>query len=44
MTTAYLYAGQGAQKAGMGKDLYENSADFRRAFDSADPGFDLHTV
>lgn len=44
MTTAYLYAGQGAQKAGMGKDLYENSADFRRAFDSADPGFDLHQV
>lgn len=44
MTTAYLYAGQGAQRAGMGKDLYESSAVFRRAFDSADLSFDLHRV
>lgn len=44
MTTAYLYAGQGAQRAGMGKDLYESSAVFRRAFDSADLSFDLCRV
>ena len=44
MTTAYLYAGQGAQKAGMGKDLYENFEAFRKAFDSADLSFDLHRV
>lgn len=44
MTTAYLYAGQGAQKAGMGKDLYENYEAFRKAFDSADLPFDLHRV
>ncbi len=44
MTTCYLYAGQGAQKAGMGRDLYENSETFRRVFDCADPGFDLHEV
>lgn len=41
MITAYLYAGQGAQKAGMGKDLYENSEVFRRTFDSAQLDFDL---
>lgn len=44
MTTAWLYAGQGAQKAGMGKDLYENSETFRKIFDSADLDFDLKEV
>lgn len=45
MATAYLYVGQGAQKAGMGKDLYEHEEAFRRAFDSADNvDFDLHRV
>lgn len=44
MTTCYLYAGQGAQKAGMGKDLYDNYEVFRRVFDCTDPGFDLHEV
>ncbi len=32
---AYLFPGQGAQKAGMGKDFYENSEASRRIFDKA---------
>ena len=32
---AYLFPGQGAQKAGMGKDFYENSEASRRVFDQA---------
>ncbi len=27
---AFIYPGQGAQKAGMGADFYENSADCQR--------------
>ncbi|MEE8836922.1 MAG: ACP S-malonyltransferase [Eubacteriales bacterium] len=41
MTSAYLFAGQGAQKAGMGKDLYEHSEIFRKVFDDAALDFDL---
>ena len=41
MKIAFLYAGQGSQKAGMGKDLYENYAAFRAAFDAAELDFDL---
>ena len=44
MKLAILYAGQGSQHPGMGKDLYENYPAFRAAFDSAQPGFDLHRV
>lgn len=33
MKTALLFAGQGSQRAGMGKDFYENYAEFRRIFD-----------
>lgn len=32
---AYIFPGQGAQKAGMGKDFYENSAASRAVFDRA---------
>ncbi len=32
---AFLYPGQGAQKAGMGKDFYERDEDARRLYDSA---------
>ncbi|MBR2185783.1 MAG: ACP S-malonyltransferase [Lachnospiraceae bacterium] len=44
MKTAFLYAGQGSQKAGMGKDLYERYASFREAFDAAELSFDLKKV
>ncbi|MDX2188069.1 MAG: ACP S-malonyltransferase [Opitutaceae bacterium] len=36
MPFALLFAGQGAQKVGMGKSLYENSAAARRLYDEAD--------
>jgi len=32
---AFMYAGQGAQKPGMGADLYETSETFKRAIDEA---------
>lgn len=36
MAIAVVFAGQGAQYSGMGKDLYENSAAARMIFDTAD--------
>lgn len=36
MKTAFVFSGQGAQKVGMGKDLYDNSPAARAIFDSAD--------
>lgn len=46
MKLAILYAGQGSQHAGMGKDLYEAFPAFRQAFDAAADAldFDLHRV
>ena len=38
---AFLYAGQGAQVKGMGKDLYEAFSAFRKAYDEAELDFDL---
>ena len=44
MKLAVLYAGQGVQHPGMGKEFYEASPAFRAAFDSAALDFDLHRV
>ncbi len=41
MKLAFLYAGQGAQAPGMGKDLYEEYPQFRAVFDGAALDFDL---
>lgn len=42
--TAFLYAGQGSQHAGMGKDLYEQFPEYRELLDNAKVGFDLREV
>ncbi|SHJ77430.1 [Acyl-carrier-protein] S-malonyltransferase [Hathewaya proteolytica DSM 3090] len=36
MKTAFVYAGQGSQKEGMGSDLYNKYETFKNAFDSVD--------
>ena len=41
MKLAFLYAGQGTQHAGMGRDLYESYPAFRAVLDSAPVDFDL---
>ncbi len=41
MKLAFLYAGQGTQHAGMGRDLYEAYPSFRAVMDSAPVDFDL---
>lgn len=44
MKTAFLYAGQGSQKFGMGKEFYEQSPAFREVFDRCDLPFDLREI
>jgi len=46
MKTAFLFPGQGAQKVGMGKELYEHVPEARALFDRADAllGFELSRV
>ncbi len=41
MKTAFLYAGQGSQHKGMGKDLYVDFPEFKEVFDEASLSFDL---
>lgn len=44
MRTAFVYAGQGSQKVGMGKDLYENNETFRKVIDSLEVDFDIKNL
>ena len=39
--TAFIFPGQGAQKAGMGKDFYEKYDTAKDVFDSAGEWLDL---
>ena len=41
MKLAFVYAGQGSQKVGMGRDFYEQYPSFRALLDGADAGFDV---
>lgn len=43
---AFLYAGQGSQKVGMGKDFYDNDKDFKEFLDDIkdEAGFDLEEI
>ena len=41
MSTAWIYAGQGSQRAGMGRDFYDEFPAVRGIFDSAAAGFSL---
>ena len=42
--TAFLFAGQGSQSTGMGKDFYDLYPEFKMIFDSAKLDFDLKMV
>ena len=44
MKTVFLYAGQGSQKAGMGKDFYEAFPSYRAVIDSLELSFDLKAM
>lgn len=41
MKTVFLYAGQGSQKVGMGKDIYEEFAEYREVLDSIHVSVDV---
>ena len=41
MKTAFIFSGQGAQAAGMGKELYENFDCVKNVFDTADKALGL---
>ena len=44
MKLGFLYAGQGSQHAGMGKDLYDSYPAFRAVLDGSPTSFDLKTL
>ena len=41
MKLAFLYAGQGSQKTGMGRDFYEEFPAVRSCFENKNAGFDI---
>ena len=41
MKICFLYGGQGSQKKGMGKDLYDQYSIFKDFYDSLSTDFDL---
>lgn len=41
MKIGFLYAGQGAQRVGMGQDLYDNYPEFKEVFDNLNVDFDV---
>mgnify|MGYP002853813862 CR=1 FL=1 len=43
---AFLYAGQGSQKVGMGKDFYDNNQDYKELLDDVrnEAGFDIEEI
>ena len=41
MKLAFVYAGQGSQKVGMGRDFYDRYPEFRAVYDGAPVDFDL---
>ncbi len=41
MKLAFMYAGQGSQTVGMGKDFYEAYPEFREVMDNTNVGFDV---
>lgn len=43
MKIGFLYAGQGSQHVGMGKDLYEAYPEFKETFDNLNLDFDVKT-
>ena len=44
MNIGFLYAGQGSQAVGMGKDLYDAYPEFREVMDSVSIDFDVKDV
>ena len=44
MKLAFVYAGQGSQKVGMGEDFYQQFPAFREVLDSAQPGFSVKEI
>mgnify|MGYP000258753957 CR=1 FL=1 len=44
MKLAFVYAGQGSQKVGMGRDFYDRYPEYRAVLDNAGLDFDLKAL